>query len=183
MPAPPVRRQDRPQDERGCARVRVAGLVDGWIALLAGVAGKLEHGATVADVGCGEGASTLVLARAYPESRFWGFDDDATSIRVATKRAIEDGIADRIRFEVAGPGDFPGTSFDLICQYDRLRSVADPVAAARHTLRSLAPDGSWLLIAHPSGETWLRDIAHAAGFTRFHRAGSTAGGVVLEGKP
>jgi ubiquinone/menaquinone biosynthesis C-methylase UbiE len=163
--------------------VRVAGLVDEWIALLAGVAGKLEHGATVADVGCGEGASTIVLARAYPESRFWGFDDDAASIRAAGERAAEEGVADRIRFEVAGPGDFPGTSFDLICQYDRLRQVTDPVDAARHTLRALAPDGSWLLVTRPDGEAWLHNVAAAAGFSRFHRAGSTESDVVMEGKP
>jgi ubiquinone/menaquinone biosynthesis C-methylase UbiE len=163
--------------------VQVAGLVDGWIALLPGVAGKLAHGATVADIGCGDGASTIVLARAYPESRFWGFDDDAAAIRVAAKRAVEDGVADRIRFEVAGVGDYPGTSFDLICQYGRLRNVADPVAAARHTLRALAPDGSWLLTAAPDGEAWLRNVAVAAGFTRFRRAGESGDELVLEGKP
>lgn len=163
--------------------MRVAGLVDGWIALLAGAAGKLEHGATVADVGCGVGGSAIALARAYPESRFWGFDDDAAAIRVATASAAQDGVADRIRFEVAGPAEFPGTSFDLICQYDRLRGVADPVAAARHTLRALAPDGSWLLIATPDGEPWLHNVAVAAGFTRFRRAGTLENAVVLEGKP
>jgi len=167
----------------GGAGVRVAGLVDGWIALLAGVAGKLAQGATVADVGCGVGSSTIALARTYPESRFWGFDDDAAAIGVATASALQDGVADRIRFEVAGPGDFPGTSFDLICQYDRLGGVADPVVAARHTLRALAPDGSWLLIAKPGGEAWLRNVAAAAGFTRFRRAGVADGDVVLEGKP
>jgi 2-polyprenyl-3-methyl-5-hydroxy-6-metoxy-1,4-benzoquinol methylase len=162
----------------------VAGLVDSSIALLTGVAGKLAQGATVADVGCGVGSTTIELARSYPESRFWGFDDDAAAIAVANATAQQDGVADRIRFEVAGPVDFPGTSFDLICQYDRLRTVADPVAAARHTLRALAPDGSWLLIARPDGETWLHDIAVAAGFTRFRRAGVTDDDeVVLEGKP
>jgi ubiquinone/menaquinone biosynthesis C-methylase UbiE len=163
--------------------VGVAGLVDGWTALLTEVAGKLEQGATVADVGCGEGSTTVALARAYPESRFWGFDDDAASIAAATESALQDGVADRIRFEVAGPDDFPGTSFDLICQYDRLRATSDPVAAARHTLRALAPDGSWLLIATPAGEAWLRNVAGAAGFTRFRRAGAIADDIVLEGKP
>jgi 2-polyprenyl-3-methyl-5-hydroxy-6-metoxy-1,4-benzoquinol methylase len=163
--------------------VRVVGRVDGWIAMLAGVAGKLEQGATVADVGCGGGSTTIALARSYPESRFWGFDDDAAAIAVATASALQDGVADRIRFEVAGPGDFPGTSFDLICQYDRLRAADDPLAAARHTLRALAPDGSWLLVTTPDGETWLRTIAAAAGFTRFRRAGAIADDIVLEGKP
>jgi trans-aconitate methyltransferase len=163
--------------------VQVAGLVDRWIALLAGVPGKLEQGATVADIGCGAGASTIVLAQAYPESRFWGFDDDDAAIRTAAARAVAGGVADRIRFEVAGAGDYPGTSFDLICQYDRLRRLADPVAAARHTLRALAPDGSWLLVAQPDGEAWLRNVAAAAGFTRFCRAGSIEHDVVLEGKP
>jgi trans-aconitate methyltransferase len=164
----------------------MAGLVDGWVALLAGVVGKLEQGATVADIGCGEGVSTLVLARAWPESRFWGFDDDAAAIQVAVESAAADGLADRIRFEVAGPGDYPGTSFDLICQYDRLRGLADPVAAARHTLRALAPDGSWLVVTDPAGEQWMRNIAVAAGFTRFRRVspiGDRDGDVVLEGKP
>ena len=92
-------------------------------------------------------------------------------------------MADRIRFVVAGPQDYPGTSFDLVCYFDRMRAVADPLGAARHALETLAPDGSWLLVADAAGEPWLREIATAAGFTRFRRVGRTPYDVVLEGKP
>jgi cyclopropane fatty-acyl-phospholipid synthase-like methyltransferase len=163
--------------------VGVAGLLEAWIPALPGVPDKLEQGATVADVGCGDGASTILLARAYPESRFWGFDGDDAAVRAGSKRAAEAGVTGRIRFEVAGPADYPGTSFDLVCHFDRLRTVADPVGAARHALETLAPDGSWLLVADPASEPWLREIAMAAGFSRFRRARRTAYDIVLEGKP
>jgi ubiquinone/menaquinone biosynthesis C-methylase UbiE len=163
--------------------VGVAGLLAEWIPALPGVPGKLERGATVADVGCGGGDSTILLALAYPESRFWGFDGDDAAIRAAGKRAAEAGVAGRIRFEVAGAQDYPGTSFDLVCHFDRLRTVADPVGAARHALETLAPDGSWLLVGDPASELWLREIATAAGFSRFRRARRTAYDMVLEGKP
>ena len=167
----------------GCAMVVVAGLLEAWIPALPGVPGKLEQGATVADIGCGGGASTILLARAYPESLFWGFDGDTAAIRAAGQRAAEAGVAERIRFEVAGPEDYPGTSFDLVCHFDRLRTAADPVGAARHVLETLAPDGSWLLVVDASSEPWLREVAAAAGFSRFRRAGQVAYDVVLEGKP
>jgi len=177
-------RDDRPRMGRtGVQMVGVAGLVDTWIAALPGVPAKLQQGVTVADVGCGDGASTILLARAYPESRFWGFDADETAIRTAGERAVEAGVAERIRFEVAAAHDYPGTSFDLICLFDRLRTVANPVGAARHALETLAPDGSWLLVADAVGEPWLHEVAAAAGFSRFRRAGRTPRDVVLEGKP
>jgi 2-polyprenyl-3-methyl-5-hydroxy-6-metoxy-1,4-benzoquinol methylase len=161
----------------------VSGLLDAWIAVLPGVPGKLDLGATVADVGCGTGDSTIRLARAYPESRFWGFDGNEAAIRAAGRRATEAGVTDRIRFEVAAAEDYPGTSFDLVCHLDRLCSTGNPVAVARHVLDTLAPDGSWLLVVEAAREPWVREIAAAAGFTRFRRAECTPSGVVLEGKP
>jgi 2-polyprenyl-3-methyl-5-hydroxy-6-metoxy-1,4-benzoquinol methylase len=163
--------------------VAVVGLLEGWVAALPGVPGKLVEGATIADVGCGGGETTIALARSYPESRFWGFDSEPAAIRAAGERAAGSGVADRIRFEVAGPQDYPGTSFDLVCHFDRMRSVADPAGAARHVLETLAPDGSWLLVADVPGEFWLRQIAKAAGFSRFRRVARTPFDVVLEGKP
>jgi trans-aconitate methyltransferase len=165
--------------------VGVAGLIDAWIPLLPGVPDKLAQGATVADVGCGAGDSTILLAQAYPESRFWGFDGDPAAVEAAAGRAVCEGVADRIRFEVAAPQDYPGTSFDLVCQFGRLRlrGLSDPVAVARHTLETLAPDGSWLLVVEAIEEPWLRQVAATAGFSRFRRAAQTAYDVVLEGKP
>ena len=163
--------------------VGVAGLLDAWLPALPGVPGKLELGATVADVGCGTGDSTILLAGAYPESRFWGFDRDPAAIARAGWLATTGGVADRIRFEVADPGSYPGTSFDLVCQFDRLRVVPDPLAVARHVLATLAPEGSWLLVAAAGSEAWLREVAACAGFSRFRVAGHTRGDLVLEGKP
>jgi 2-polyprenyl-3-methyl-5-hydroxy-6-metoxy-1,4-benzoquinol methylase len=123
-----------------------ANLTQAWIPALDGVAAKLDRGATVADVGCGHGASTLIMARAYPQSRFVGFDYHAGSIETARRRAREAGLADRVRFEVATAQDFPGAGYDLVACFDCLHDLADPASAARHVRGALADDGTWLLV-------------------------------------
>lgn len=123
-----------------------ANLVTSWIPALEGVADKLERGASVADVGCGHGASTLVMAKAYPRSSFVGFDAHAPSIAAARERAAAAGVADRVRFEVAAAKTYPGAGYDLVAFFDCLHDMGDPVGAAAHVRRSLAPDGTWLLV-------------------------------------
>jgi SAM-dependent methyltransferase len=121
-------------------------LVSAWIPALDGVEAKLKRGARVADVGCGHGASTILLARTYPNSQFVGFDTHAPSIETARRRARDAGVADRVRFEVAGAQDFSGTGYDLVACFDCLHDMADPVGAARHIRQALAKDGTWLLV-------------------------------------
>ena len=116
-----------------------------WIPALEGVQEKLERGARVADVGCGHGASVVVMADAYPNSRLTGFDYHEPSIRTARERAAEAGVADRTSFEVATAKDYPGT-YDLICFFDCLHDMGDPVGIARHALERLDPDGTALLV-------------------------------------
>jgi SAM-dependent methyltransferase len=122
-----------------------AHLTADWIPAMDGVAQRLAAGASVADVGCGHGASAVVLADAYPAARIVGFDYHPESIRVARERATEAGVADRVEFRVAGATDYPG-SFDLICFFDCLHDMGDPVGVAAHARERLAPDGSVLLV-------------------------------------
>ena len=121
-------------------------LVSAWIPALEGVEAKLEAGAKVADVGCGHGASTILLAQQYPASTIVGFDYHEESIETARKRAAEAGVGDRVRFEVGSAQDFPGTDYDLVCIFDALHDMGDPVGGARHIRESLAADGTWLLV-------------------------------------
>jgi SAM-dependent methyltransferase len=121
-------------------------LVGSWIPALEGVKEKLERGARVADVGCGHGASTIVMAKAFPKSTFSGFDYHAPSIEVARQRAKDAGLADRVRFERAAAKEFPGSGYDLVTFFDCLHDMGDPVGAARHVLGTLGPDGTWLLV-------------------------------------
>lgn len=123
-----------------------ANLVQSWIPALEGVEAKLRSGATVADVGCGYGASTIIMAKAYPASTFWGFDYHEGSIEAARKAASEAGVGDRVHFEVASAKDYPGTDYDLVCHFDCLHDMGDPVGAAAYTRASLAADGTWLLV-------------------------------------
>jgi SAM-dependent methyltransferase len=140
----------------------VANLVTEWIPALDGVTAKLEAGATVADVGCGHGVSTLLLAEAYPNSTVVGFDYHPASIDVARKRAAEAGLGDRVRFEVAAADAFPGAGYDLVCIFDALHDMGDPTAAARHIRSALADDGTWLLV-EPSAGDRLEDNLHLVG--------------------
>jgi SAM-dependent methyltransferase len=123
-----------------------AHLVAEWIPALTGVQEKLELGATVADVGCGHGASTIIMAEAFPKARFCGFDYHPESIARAREAAEEAGVADRITFEVASAKDYPGTGYDLVCVFDCLHDMGDPVGAAAHVRETLAPNGTWLIV-------------------------------------
>jgi SAM-dependent methyltransferase len=130
----------------------VANLVSSWIPALDGVEARLRAGATVADVGCGHGASTIVMARAYPQSRFFGFDNHAPSIAHARQAAAGAGVADRVIFEVAGATDFPGGDYDLIAYFDCLHDMGDPVGAIRQATSALAQDGTVLIVEPMAGE-------------------------------
>ena len=123
-----------------------AHLTTSWIPALEGVEDKLRRGAKVADVGCGHGASTIIMARAFPESTFTGFDYHAPSIEAARKAAAEAGVDNRVSFEVAPATEYPGTGYDLVGFFDCLHDMGDPAGAARHVLASLAPDGTWLIV-------------------------------------
>ncbi|MEU7983886.1 class I SAM-dependent methyltransferase [Streptosporangium canum] len=123
-----------------------ANLPTGWIPALGGVQDKLAEGARVADVGCGHGASTLVMAQAYPASRFTGFDYHGASIARARELAEQAGVADRVSFETAGADDYPGSGYDLVCLFDSLHDMGHPVAVLRHIRSTLAPDGTVLLV-------------------------------------
>lgn len=107
---------------------------------------KLRAGARVADVGCGHGASTILMALAYPSSSFFGFDYHDASIDEARKRAAAAGVADRVSFQVASASGYPGRDYDLVAVFDALHDLGDPVGAAGHVLRSLKPDGAFLLV-------------------------------------
>jgi len=130
-----------------------ANLVASWIPALDGVEAKLLSGATVADVGCGHGASTLILAEAFPRSSFVGYDYHERSIERARAAAAAAGLADRVRFEVAGADSFPGYGLDLVTMFDCLHDMGDPVGAARHVRDVLADDGTWLIVEPNAGDT------------------------------
>jgi len=123
-----------------------ANLVPKWIPALDGVEGKLHGGASVADVGCGLGASTMLMARAFPRSRFVGFDYHFLSIERARELAAAAGLSDRVRFEVASAKEFPGTGYDLVTFFDCLHDMGDPVGAAAHVRQSLTADGTWMVV-------------------------------------
>jgi SAM-dependent methyltransferase len=123
-----------------------ANLVASWIPALDGVKAKLEAGAQVADVGCGHGASTILMAQAWPHSSFIGFDYHQPSIERAQKAAAKAGVADRCRFEVATATAYPGAGYDLVAIFDALHDMGDPVGAAAHVRQTLAPDGTFMLV-------------------------------------
>lgn len=164
-------------DERlygGCYRMYAplyrASLVTEWIPSLDGVEDKLRRGARVADVGCGYGISTVLMAQAYPNSTFVGYDAHPGSITAAEKAAAEAGVADRTRFEVADASSFGGTGFDLVCFFDALHDMGDPVGALVHTRASLAEDGT-VLVVEPFAGNSLEDNLNPVG--RIYYAGST----------
>jgi 2-polyprenyl-3-methyl-5-hydroxy-6-metoxy-1,4-benzoquinol methylase len=141
-----------------------ANLVSGWIPALEGVEEKLRVGATVADVGCGLGASSRLMAEAYPRSQVTGFDYHPESIELARSKAKAAGLTDRLHFDVASAQTFPGTGYDLITMFDCLHDMGDPVGAARHVRQALAPDGTWLIvepIAADSVEQNLNPVSRA----------------------
>jgi SAM-dependent methyltransferase len=127
-------------------------LVSSWIPALDGVEAKLRAGARVADVGCGHGASTLLLGEAFPASEIVGFDYHPASIDIARKRAVDAGLADRVSFEVASAGDFPGDGYDLVTIFDALHDMSDPLGAAKHIRDVLKADGTLLLVEPMAGD-------------------------------
>jgi len=123
-----------------------AKLVSSWLPALEGVVPQLQEGAKVADIGCGHGASTIILAQAFPNSTFHGFDFHAPSIEQARRRAADAGVDRRASFTQASAKDFPGQDFDLVCFFDCLHDMGDPVGAARHAHEALKPGGTVLLV-------------------------------------
>ena len=198
-------------------------LIGEWLPALDGVVVKLQRGASVADVGCGHGASTILMAKAFPNSRFFGFDYHSPSIEQARQAADAAGVGDRITFEVAAAKDFPARNYDLVTFFDCLHDMGDPVGASAHVRSALKSDGTWLIVepfAHDrlednlnpvgriyyaastmictpaslsqevglalgaqAGETRLREVVTAGGFTHFRRATETPFNLILEARP
>jgi SAM-dependent methyltransferase len=130
-----------------------AHLVASWIPSLTGIEQKLMDGAKVADIGCGHGASTVIMAQAYPNSEFYGFDNHEASIEKAKTRAEAAGVADRVHFAVGGASDFPGEDYALITFFDCLHDMGDPVGAAKHAFEALDKDGSCMIVEPMAGNT------------------------------
>ena len=130
-----------------------ANLVSSWIPALDGVEAKLRGGAKVADVGCGLGASTILMAKSYPKSSFVGFDYHGKSIELAREAAAQAGVADRVHFEVAAAKAFPGNDYDFVAFFDCLHDMGDPAGAAAHVRSTLKPDGTWMIVEPFAGDT------------------------------
>lgn len=198
-------------------------LINSWIPSLNGVEAKLSSGCSVADIGCGFGASTIIMAEAYPLSTFIGYDYHEHSIIQARKRASEAGVEGRIRFEVCSAKDIPEKKFDFITMFDCYHDMGDPAGVARHMLSIIKPDGVWMLVepyasdkieenlnsvgrlfycasvllctsgalsqeaelalGGQAGETRLRNVISAGGFTRIRRAAQTPMNLILEARP
>jgi SAM-dependent methyltransferase len=129
-----------------------ANLISAWIPALDGVQERLEQGGVVADVGCGHGASTIIMARAFPSSEFVGFDYHAASIEHARRSAADAGLGDRVSFEVASAKDYPGDAYDLVAMFDCLHDMGDPVGAAEHVRETLGTDGTWMIVEPYAGD-------------------------------
>ena len=145
-------------------------LVQTWLPALDGVVARLEKGAAVADVGCGHGWSTVIMAKAFPNSRFVGYDYHAASIEDARAHAREHGVEATTRFEVATAKDIPDGGFDLVTFFDCLHDMGDPAGAAAHVKRMLKPDGTWMIVEPMAGDR-LTDNLNPVG--RLYYAGST----------
>jgi SAM-dependent methyltransferase len=139
-----------------------ANLVSTWIPSLNGVEAKLQAGARVADVGCGKGASTILMAKAYPNSKFYGFDYHPGSIEGAREAARKAGVADRVTFEVAKAKEFPGRDYDFVAVFDCLHDMGDPIGASAHVRQSLAKDGTWMIV-EPFANDQLKDNLNPVG--------------------
>jgi 2-polyprenyl-3-methyl-5-hydroxy-6-metoxy-1,4-benzoquinol methylase len=138
--------------ERGLRPVYNANLISVWLPALDGIVDRLNHGASVADAGCGHGATTILMAQAFPTSTFIGSDYHEGSITTARQRAAEAGVSDRVRFEVASASSFSGRGYDLVTMFDCLHDLGDPVGAARHVRQALAPDGTWMIVEPIAGD-------------------------------
>ena len=144
-----------------------ANLVPNWIPALDGMEAKLKSGAKVADVGCGHGASTIVMAQAYPNSEFFAFDYHKPSIERAKTLAQEAGVGDRISFTQASAKDFPGQDYDLVAFFDCLHDMGDPVGAGKHVKETLAKDGAWMIV-EPFACDDLKDNLNPVGRVYYH---------------
>ena len=133
-----------------------ANLIGAWIPALTGVEEKLRQGGRIADVGCGLGASTILMAKAYPKSKLFGFDYHAESIKMAREAAEKEGVGDRITFEIAPAKSFPGGDYDFVAFFDCLHDMGDPAGAARHVRSTMKPDGAWMIV-----EPYAEDAAEA----------------------
>jgi 2-polyprenyl-3-methyl-5-hydroxy-6-metoxy-1,4-benzoquinol methylase len=129
-----------------------ANLISSWIPALEGVHDKLKSGARVADIGCGLGASTILMAQSYPKSVFWGFDYHDKSIEAAKERAKEAGVGSSIKFEVASAKSFPGKDYDFITFFDCLHDMGDPAGASTHVHGRLKKDGTWMIVEPFAGD-------------------------------
>jgi len=211
----------------GCERFfrpnYLANLTTNWIPALEGVEEKLRRGARVADVGCGHGASTILMAKAYPASTFKGFDYHEASIERAREHAEQTGVSSQVTFEVAPAKDFPGMDYDLVAFFDCLHDMGDPAGAAKHVRQALAANGTWMIVepiagdnvsanlnpvgriyysasamvcvpsslaqevglglGAQAGESRIREVVTAGGFTRFRRATDTHFNMVFEARP
>lgn len=140
----------------GCERFFRSGyrahLISEWLPALEGVVEKLERGAIVADVGCGHGASTILMARAFPNSTFVGSDYHDGSIETARERVHDAGLDGRVEFQVATAATYEGTGYDLVTMFDCLHDMGDPVGAARHVRSTLSPDGTWMIVEPNAGD-------------------------------
>jgi SAM-dependent methyltransferase len=139
-----------------------AHLIGEWIPALGDVESKLKAGAKVADVGCGLGTSTRLMAQAYPKSTFVGFDYHPASIQMAQEAAAKAGVSERVRFEVASAKEYPGEGYQLVAFFDCLHDMGDPEGAARHVLKTLDPDGAWMIV-EPFANDQLEDNLNPIG--------------------
>ena len=139
-----------------------ANLVSTWIPALDGVQARLERGARVADVGCGTGSSTLLMAKAFPKSEFFGFDYHNKSVEAARDKAKKEGLADRVTFDVAKAKEFPGSGYDFVTVFDCLHDMGDPIGAAKHVHKSLTPSGTWMIV-EPFANDELKDNLNPVG--------------------
>jgi SAM-dependent methyltransferase len=147
-----------------------AHLISEWIPALGDTEAKLKTGAKVADVGCGLGTSTILMAQAYPKSSFVGFDYHDGSIKMAREAAAKAGVGDRVKFEVAKAKDYPGKGFEFVAFFDCLHDMGDPEGAAKHVKESMAPDGAWMIV-EPFAHDKLEDNLNPIG--RVYYAAST----------
>jgi SAM-dependent methyltransferase len=148
-----------------------AHLIGEWIPALEGVEAKLKAGARVADVGCGLGTSTILMAQAYPKSTFIGFDYHDRSIELAREAAARAGVSDRVKFEIAAAKNFPGKDYDFVAFFDCLHDMGDPEGASRHVLQSLGRDGVWMIV-EPFANDRLEDNLNPIGRV-FYSASTT----------
>ena len=139
-----------------------ANLVSAWLPALEGVEAKLKSGARVADVGCGHGASTIIMAQAFPKSEFIGFDYHEPSIVYAREAAKKAGVGERVRFEVASAKTYPGSDYDLVTVFDCLHDMGDPIGASAHVRESLKRDGTWMIV-EPFANDQLEDNLNPIG--------------------